>query len=647
MSYFIIPWIRYSIRRLFVLLPFIFLQPLTINGNRLLQTLYTREYIDSFLVEPTKFCPIPVSSSNYWKRTVGYWTRNSYTNNGRGYLGKKWTPIPTKVFKEFSITGNRGNYEALSFNLRRQMACMVMAEIMQDSSLFINDIIAGLHYFKNETWWGVPAHYPLPIPDSNIQEVDLFNAETANLLVWTCYMLEQRIEPIDNSICDEIRAEIKRRILVPARTINYTWKTHSWNHNPWTCANWISCILFCEKDRQQQVDDICQVLKCLDVFIDGYSEDGGCDEGVNYWDRATGSLFECMHLLDLASNHKISLPLTPKIKSMASYIYKMYIGQGKYVNFAASNPNTLPNINILYPLGKTLQDTIMMKHAAFIAQEHEFIKHPWKLFNQNDNYPSISRELCFLPFMPEFVKEKALEAHISSAWLPNTEIFTANNSAGLFIAAKGGHNDESHNHNDIGNFIIYANNQPLFIDLGKDSYSAKTFNQERYTLMNTRSAYHNVPIINGKEQRAGRLFMSKNAMSKKNSGVKLFSLDIAKSYAPDAFIRNWERQFRIDDQSITITERFRIDRFISPSIIVLMTPHFPRQDNKGMLVFNLPNGKYALNYSPNQLLPEIETIDISQTAMQSSWGKTIYRIKMKILQSSKNNKISYTIKRYN
>ena len=26
----------------------------------------------------------------------------------------------------------------------------------------------------------------------------------------------------------------------------------------------------------------------------------------------------------------------------------------------------------------------------------------------------------------------------------------------LFLAAKGGHNDESHNHNDIGQFIIYA-----------------------------------------------------------------------------------------------------------------------------------------------------------------------------------------------
>ena len=39
------------------------------------------------------------------------------------------------------------------------------------------------------------------------------------------------------------------------------------------------------------------------------------------------------------------------------------------------------------------------------------------------------------------------------SWLPDTGVLTAReregDTAGLFLAAKAGHNDESHNHNDV------------------------------------------------------------------------------------------------------------------------------------------------------------------------------------------------------
>ena len=138
-------------------------------------------------------------------------------------------------------------------------------------------------------------------------------------------MLEERISKVDDTICPTVRKEVKRRILQPAREKDYAWKKYSWNHNTWTCANWLSCILFCEDNREQQIKDIEQVLQCLDIFIDGYPEDGGCDEGPYYWDRAAASLFECFQLLSLASEGNITLPNTDKIKAMASYLCNMYL----------------------------------------------------------------------------------------------------------------------------------------------------------------------------------------------------------------------------------------------------------------------------------------------------------------------------------
>jgi hypothetical protein len=74
---------------------------------------------------------------------------------------------------------------------------------------------------------------------------------------------------------------------------------------------------------------------------------------------------------------------------------------------------------------------------------------------------------------------------------------------GLFVAAKGGHNDESHNHNDIGNYVIYYNGQPVLIDVGRGTYTRKTFSSRRYDIWYNCSDYHNVPTINGVTQPAG------------------------------------------------------------------------------------------------------------------------------------------------
>ena len=79
----------------------------------------------------------------------------------------------------------------------------------------------------------------------------------------------------------------------------------------------------------------------------------------------------------------------------------------------------------------------------------------------------------------------------------------------MYVVIKGGHNDESHNHNDVGSFMIYVDGKPVIVDAGNMVYTRKTFSAERYSLWNTRSMYHNVPLIgedgeqrDGKEYRA-------------------------------------------------------------------------------------------------------------------------------------------------
>lgn len=41
---------------------------------------------------------------------------------------------------------------------------------------------------------------------------------------------------------------------------------------------------------------------------------------------------------------------------------------------------------------------------------------------------------------------------------------------GLFLCVKGGSNGDSHNHNDVGNYVVFYNARPILIDIGVEVY---------------------------------------------------------------------------------------------------------------------------------------------------------------------------------
>src|SRR6185437_8395270 len=87
--------------------------------------------------------------------------------------------------------------------------------------------------------------------------------------------------------------------------------------------------------------------------------------------------------------------------------------------------------------------------------------------------------------------------------LGEIQLMTVRGPNGLFLACHGGTNGESHNHNDVGDFIIYKGGRPVIIDVGSGTYTARTFSGHRYDLWFNTSAYHNLPTINGYQQGTG------------------------------------------------------------------------------------------------------------------------------------------------
>ena len=600
------------------------------------------------------FSPFPKAGDKYWQKQVPVAMRNDYIRLGNLYQKKPWNAIPTETFAEFRTNGNRTRYEEASFGIRKQFVCLVMAEIMQGRGRFLPSIRKGLHYFiEKEAWWGIPAHYPKDHPEKDIQPVDLFNAETAGMLAWTLYMLEDEINRKEKGLCDQVKSEIDRRFLKPVLNQPQGWKNNANNWNTWITSNWLETVLICEQDAKQCDAAFKGVQQCLRTFMKGYPDDGGCEEGVSYWDCAGASFFESLYFMQFAPKQAV-LTLTDaqkkKVENMGKFITTMYINDLTFVNFSDAQAQNVPNINILFPYGAYLQNEQMMQLAAYVGKKYQYSIKPTTLFLKSGNYPKLGRELMLLSMLPKYQATAAVEPKTEDAYLENSQIMVASNK-NWFVAAKGGNNAESHNHNDIGNFIIYHNNKPVVIDLGRDTYTSKSFSNQRFELMNCRSAYHNVPIINGLEQKDGRKYRAEKVNHIFTDGVSSLSLNLEKAYTDGAHVEKWQRNIALDREYnwVEVTEQYKLDSLqiekdrlngqVFDNQIILMAYGKPVVQKAGRIL--LQGGMVRLEYDAQYLSASVEKVQMTDGIMKTQWKDNIYRIILRLNDNYPMAKMKY------
>jgi len=147
-------------------------------------------------------------------------------------------------------------------------------------------------------------------------------------------------------------------------------------------------------------------------------------------------------------------------------------------------------------------------------------------------------------------KAEARDPLVCDTWLPGIQVscarVKAGSTGGFYFAAQGGHNAESHNHNDVGNFVVFLNGNPVLIDVGVETYTAKTFSSHRYEIWTMQSAFHNLPTINGVMQAAGRQYEARDVSFHSDDAGAEFLADIAAAYPKEAGVQTWKRSIRLD-----------------------------------------------------------------------------------------------------
>lgn len=608
------------------------------------------------------FAPFPKAGDKYWRKQVPEAMRKDYIRLGDSCVNMPWEAIPNKVFAEFRTTGNRTHYEEMSFDIRKQFVCLVMAEIMQGKGRFLPSICRGLHYFmEKEPWWGIPAHYPKAKPERGIQPVDLFNAETSDMLAWTLYMLDKQIGNKEKGLCDSVRKEIERRFLHPTLYEKQGWKHNANNWNTWITANWLQTVLICgqaHKKGENGLDDECKaafegVKQCLRTFLKGYPDDGGCEEGVGYWDCAGASFFESLFFMQFAPEEaRLSLDAAQrkKVEAMGKFITTMYIDNLNFVNFSDAQAHNVPNINILFPYGEYLGNEPMKQLAAYVGKTFDYLEKPSTLFLRSGNYPKLGRELMLLSMLGKYQATEAVQPHTEDAYLENSQIMVASNQD-WFLAAKGGNNAESHNHNDIGNFIVYHQQKPVVIDLGRDTYTSQSFSNRRFELMNCRSAYHNVPMINGLEQKDGKQYRASLVSHRAMATESTIQMNLEKAYPQEAHVDVWHRTLTLDRERnrVKVTEQYQLDSLAVENdeaatsgfdnSVVLMVYGQPQELRPGKI--HLQDGAVCLEYDAQSLLATIEKVKMADGIMKTQWHDNVYRIRLFPKEYAPKAKISY------
>ncbi len=473
---------------------------------------------------------------------------------GDGALAEEIPALRLSDYTEFSRNGNRVHFEERYFSRRTQLTRLVLAQCVEESGRFLDRIGDLLWAILEETSWCLPAHNtyvrdtaPLAVPDPARPVIDLFAAETAQLLGLTELLLGTKLADLCARTSFELAAvskrvedEIRHRILVPYLTDHFWWMGDGiqplCNWTPWITQN-ILIALYSRRDGFLTAEEARraaeQAALSVDDYLTDYGADGCCNEGAFYYGHSGLCLSGCYDVLDRITDGGMrTVWQQPLIRNIASYIVRMYVGDGRYFNYSDASP---------YAGARSARDYLFARrtgngaYAAFAAADFRAQPVTDRLMSGERN---LYYHLLQFSLWEEMEQYQTESRQPEDAWFESTGLMTARD-AHWALAAKAGHNGDSHNHNDIGSVTLYLDKRPFLIDLGVETYTAKTFSGRRYEIWTMQSAYHNtVNFVTGDArggpeilQRDGSEYAAEEVRCILGEEKPSLSMEMARAYA--------------------------------------------------------------------------------------------------------------------
>lgn len=501
--------------------------------------------------------------------------------SGEKILGQDWELITASEYLEFEKDGKVSHTYATKRNFGK-IATLTLAELAEGKGRFLPKLMDGLWYMAERHSWQSPFHAKgrggvRCLPDSDRRFISLNSADAASRIAEAVYFFREEFDKIDPVFTKTIIAALDRNIFTPYLDDSQNIKGHSWmgynrkkgqtvnNWNTYCNMQCLMAFLLCEPDPERLLRAIEKCCFSMDQYLECVELDGACNEGPSYWNMAGAKVYDFAKMMIYASDGKFNILGDDQVKRLLRYKADNYIGDGWVINFADGLARDGGDKCLPFRMGIDTACPDLVNFSLLLCAGKD-------KFDNTPKGTSTFRTLESLIYMPQLEeKEKAileqaggnfaeakaiLTKSLGSSWYPDTQIATLRNGEGWTAGLKAGHNKESHNHNDVGSAILFIDDCPVFIDMGCGVYSSKTFSKERYTLDENRSDWHNLPTINGVQQKDGIEFRSKETLCNIEEGI--FSTDISEAYPTEAACEKWVREYKLSKTSLTVTDEFSL-----------------------------------------------------------------------------------------
>lgn len=398
--------------------------------------------------------------------------------------------LPFSQYRRFADEGDRLGYEELYFRRRAHVTALA-AEQLVDAAADTAALADALWSVCDEYTWALPAHetHATALGRGMDQCLDLFAALTAHLLAETVRLAGDRLDP---RVTARVTAAVEHRVLTlladDDRRLPWEDQPHNWAAVCGGAAGLAALALWEPGPRLDRL--LSRVRGSMRGYLSGFADDGGCAEGVGYW--AFGFAHFVYFAEELRERTGDDLLDDPKVRAVAGFPAAVHLGDGLFPAFSDAEERPALPAGLAHRLAARLGVQLPpVPRATALPRD----------------WGDLSRTLRWgtsPPPDPAADGARALGARRGTRRLADLE-WVVDRGEGRAFAAKGGHNAEPHNHNDLGHFMLCAAGEALLTDLGAGEYRKGSFDDAtRYGFLHNSSLGHSVPVVAARPQSAGR-----------------------------------------------------------------------------------------------------------------------------------------------
>jgi len=614
-------------------------------GERMREPALRAIFSDAGTAELRRRSGIPeVSDRAVWGE-IDPFTLDQLRADAEDERGTPWADATASLFARFVRDGDRTRYEAAVDARQQRLTRAVVLAATTGSDPWVDEAADGAVVLCEQSTWCLPAHDDaherrgFAVPDAASPYLDLAAGEVVAQLAVADRVLGAAWDARWPGLRERIRHEADRRVFTPFETrddfwwLGYRREVNNWN--PWILGNVVLAAVLLLDAPARVAAITARALDSLDRYVDGLPRDGAIDEGVAYWWNGAGRMLELLGLASQLTAGELEADSLPLLREVLRFPMRMQLGGDWYVNVAdgwARSRHGEP-WQLAFRWGRRTGDRRVVDWARGARRPDRPVA-PVK-----GGLPRLVRAIADREWRDATPAPPPLPR---SVWLPSVQLLVcrtrAGNTAGLALAAKGGTNGESHNHKDIGSFIVAAGGRPLLVDIGKPTYTRQTFSAERYGIRAMQSGWHNVPAPRGREQGEGAGFAARvlrpptgepgdarpdSDHPRAGEPIEL-ELDLTGAY-PSGTVERWRRTFRLDASGrIQVTDAWRFPAAADAAALHLIAAGEVRIDGDRVLVTADGQG---IAVSVDGLVPAVEVWRLDDLDLSAVWGPRLTRLR--------------------